>query len=102
MTADSSKSTDRRIHTTTINSGLRLKEFSVEDESFGQDSATRLMTANHLIGLPRRDPLRNRVVPKMQGVMGGETAANNLIALETLVSNVILGRLPEISDPRFS
>lgn len=87
----------------TINTtNSQFKQFSLEDENFGQDSTTRLMTANHLIGLPRRDPIRNKVVPKMQGVLGGETAAQNLMALENTVLGFIQGRLPKISDPRFS
>ena len=60
-------------YTTTQNSG-RIKNFSIEEDSFGHDSITRLQTANHLIGMPRRDPIRHKIVPKMQGVMGGEKA----------------------------
>lgn len=38
----------------------------------------------------------------MQGVLGGETAAQNLMALENTVLGFIQGRLPKICDPRFS
>ena len=84
------------------NTDGRLKEFSIQDENFGHDSTSRLLTANQSVGLPRRDPLKSKVATKMQGVMGGETAAQNLIDLEGIVNSFIQGRLPKIGDPRYS
>ena len=68
---------------------MRLKEFSVEDESFGKDSTQRLLTASQLIGLPRRDPIKSKVVPNMKGVLGGDSKGEKLLAIETALNQTI-------------
>jgi len=58
--------------------------------------------------MPRRDPLRHKVIPQLQGVIGGDNAQQNLVALDNLVPNVKAGRnatpskLPKISDIHFN
>ena len=86
----------------TRNSG-RLKNFSVENDSFGQDSFTRLKTANQLVGLPRRDPLKQKIIPKLQGVLGGENAKDTLTTLNHTINQMgMTNKLPKIKDVRFS
>ena len=68
ITADSSKFTGEeefQAETKATRNSGRMKNFSVDNESFGQDSFTRLKTANQLVGLPRRDPLKQKIIPKL-------------------------------------
>ncbi len=95
------------MNATTPNSG-RLKNFSMESELYRHEQSMRLQTANQIVGMPRRDPLRHKVIPQLQGVIGGEKARQNLIALDSLVPNLKSGRnatpsrLPRLGDINFN
>jgi len=55
--------------------------------------------------MPRRDPLKQKVIPQLQGVFGGEKARQALVALDSKVASLQTSgqrKLPKISDKRFS
>ena len=65
-----------------------VKELEIEEKSEPGCQSARLQTASHLIGLPRRDPLKQKIIPAMHGIFGGDTARKTLIKVNQTLNTL--------------
>ena len=65
-----------------------MRNFTIDDDGIlAHEQSLRLQTANVTQGFPKRDTIKQKVVPSMQGVLGGERTQEGLLALDATLSS---------------
>ena len=57
-------------------------------KDFKADQSGRLQTASHIMGMPRRDTLKQKIIPAMHGVMAGDKARNTMVQIDRTLDSM--------------